>query len=77
MIYMKFTVSVRDRYPNLPEYACYRCRIVDAPLKTTHLADYVFEFFDEGTVYYKDRTGNNYQYTGEEKVVLALKAVLI
>jgi len=77
MIYFRYNDGVRDLYPNLPEYLCYKGSIETSPMKVRYLASYIFEFFGEETVYYKDRTGDNYQYTGEEKVVLALKSVLI
>jgi hypothetical protein len=77
MIYLRYIEYARDRFPNLPEYVCYKGVLDMIPLKARYYASYIFEFIGEETVYYKDRTGDNYQYTGEEKVVLALKAVLI
>lgn len=37
----------------------------------------IFRFEDNTTSYLKDRTGKYYQYSGEEQVVIALKAVLL
>lgn len=77
MIYMRYSEELRTLHPRLSEYMCHSGSIETAPIKLRYFASYIFEFIGEETVYYKDRTGDNYQYTGEEKVVLALRSVLI
>lgn len=77
MIYLTFNESVRDLYPKVSEYMCHAKGIETVPMKVRFYASHIFEFIDGETKYYKDRTGADYQYFDEEKVVLALKAVLI
>ena len=64
-------------YAKWPKYVAYdRPNISQIPLVWIASADYIFEFKDGKTVYHKDRTFKDYQYTDEERLVLTLRSVL-
>lgn len=77
MIYLKYSKSFQKQ--GHPEYRS--CKTLDdVPKRDMHAADYIFMFENGNTVYYKiryDSIPNGYQYSDEEKVVLALRSVLI
>jgi len=65
-------------HSKVPRYLAYHSDAVSKiPRALVQAADFVFIFVDGKTSYYKDRFGEDYQYTDEEKVVLKLRSVLI
>ena len=70
MIYLTFSEWARNRI-NVPSIAsCVR----DYPRNLIMYADTAFFFSGNNTIYCKDRPGNRYQYTEEEKIMIVLKA---
>jgi hypothetical protein len=77
MIYMIMNENVAE-HSKIPRYLAYHSDAVSKiPRALVQAADFVFIFVEGKTSYYKDRFGDNHQYTDEEKVVLKLRSVLI
>ena len=76
MIYFIYS-DMYANYAKWPKYVAYdQPNVAEMPLIWIQAADYIFEFKDGKTVYIKDRTYKDYQYTDEERLVLILRSVL-
>jgi len=77
VIYYRFNVTTQIKF-NVPEYAALREEFEDSSNNWYRMfADSIFRFLDKETIYTKDRLGTNYQYSGEEMVVISLSAMLL
>jgi len=80
MIYLKFEEYAQEAY-GYSEIVAINERNFNnfnyIPIRMRYCASYIFAFKDGKTVYLKDRDNTNYQYSSEDAVALALRAVLL
>lgn len=69
MIYLKF------KHPESQFMAFSTDNVRDISFLHRYMAGEIIKFTHGKTVYLKDVTGMNYQYTGEEQVLITLKSM--
>ncbi len=77
MIYIKFPTYIMLNYDVSEIVAINALDISGIRPTLKYFALDIFEFKDGKTIYYKNRDGENYQYSGEDAVALILQTVLL
>ena len=73
MIYLTFSDWAQETYKVPPLSALNVANIDLIKIRLRYYAESIFEFANGATIYYKDRTGDNHQYTEDEIIMFKLK----
>ena len=76
MIYFIFSKPQMARY-NLPKYGISDKSHDFIQMRLKYMADSIFKYENNSTVYFKDRGTNNKQYSSEDILAIRLQAVLL